>query len=178
MSYRYDPNRRERVGRWFEAILLGIGIFLILLDFIATPNGTAFVGLLVLFLWTFINGQRNGLRLQELERKYVQTLREEGEMRIDRKRVIRITLLASLPLYLCMAFPIFLMPVGGMIALASFFPLFGVVGIRFHFFYERWRALEVKPQSLYWWMQVGICLCMIAVSYAIFFLVFGGELPR
>ncbi len=178
MAYRYDPNRRERVGRWFEGFMLGLGGFLVLLDFISMQNGTAFVGLLVLFLWTFINGQRNGLRLQELERKYVKTLRQEETMQIDRKKVIRIVLAASLPMYIGMALPIFLMPVGGFLALGAFFPLFGVVGIRFHFFYERWKALEIEPKKLYWWMQIGICLGMIAISYAIFFLVYGGEMPR
>ncbi|MBQ9759969.1 MAG: hypothetical protein IJW16_01325 [Clostridia bacterium] len=174
MKYKYGFKNRERVGRWFEIGILASGGGLILLDLFGPANGAAFLGFVIIFIWTFIHGQRNGLALQELERKYTKTLRQEGEMTIERAHVVRITLQASLPLYLGMAFPILLMPVGGFYALGAFFPLFAVVGIRFHFFYERWKGLELKP-SFYWWMQVGICLAMIVISYLFFFLVMGGE---
>ena len=174
MAYRYDPNRRERVGIWFERGLVAAGAGFVLFDLLGGTDGTIFAGLMILFLWSFIVGQRNGLLLQGEERKYLEALRAEEVRYVDKKRLVRITLLASTPLYLGFALPILLLPIGGFYAIGFFIPLFGISGLRMNVFYQRWKQLEIKP-NFYWWMQLGICLGMVVGSYLLFYFGMGGE---
>ena len=171
---RYGFQTRERVGKYFEGCLVVIGGGLILFDLLSPRDGAMFFGFLILFIWTFILGLRWGMLLQEAERKYVKSCREENELKPDVRYIIKCTLLASLPIYLGFAFPILLLPYGGFYAIAFFIPLILASTLRLNIFYQRWAALEVKP-SFYWWMQIGICFAMIVFSFVIFFLG-GGEI--
>lgn len=171
---RYGFQTRERVGRWFEGGMAFVGAALVIYDLLSPQDGTMFLGLLVLFVWTFILGLRWGMLLQEAERKFIKSCRQESEMKPDVRYIVKCTILGSLPMYLGMFFPILLLPYGGMYAIAFFIPLIFASGLRFFTFYRRWQALEVKP-NFYWWMQIGICFLMIVISFVIFFLG-GGEI--
>ena len=169
LGYKY-----EKAGKWFEWAVLGLGILLVLLSlFVKRVVGGVLTGFLLIYIWTFTNGTRYGLRLQEAERRYIKSCRQEDEMVVDRGLVVRLTLMASLPMYLSFAFPFVLLPIGGFYALAFFIPLFLTSAIRFTTFYRRWEALEVKP-NFYWWMQIGICFALIALSYLAYLLGFYG----
>ena len=171
---RYGFQIRERVGRWFEGLLIISGSALILFDLFSPRDGAMFFGFLILFIWTFIVGLRWGLLLQEAERKYIKSCRQENEMKPDLGYIVKCTVLASLPMYLAMFFPLLLLPYGGFYAIAFFIPLILASSLRFAIFYRRWEALEVKP-NFYWWMQICVCLVMIVISFATFF-IGGGEI--
>lgn len=168
-GYKY-----EKAGRWFEWIILAVGIFLVVFSLLTKGvAGGILTGFLLIYIWTFSNGTRYGIRLQELERRYVKSCKQEDEMRIDKGTVMKLTFLASLPMYLSFVFPFFLLPLGGLYALVFFIPLFLASAVRFTTFYRRWEALEVKP-NFYWWMQIGICLLLIALAYLAYFFGFYG----
>lgn len=162
-------HKYERAGIWFEWAVLAAGIFLIVSSLIwKRVVGGVLTGFILVYIWTFSNGTRYGMRLQEVERRYVKSCKQEDEMVVDRGLVVRITLIASLPMYLSFVFPFLLLPIGGLYALAFFVPLFLASAARFATFYRRWQSLEVKP-NFYWWMQIGICIVLIALAYLAYF---------
>lgn len=168
-------RKYESLSKWFEWVILAIGVLLAVASFLfrMIPTGGGLLGLLLVYVWTFMLGTQNGMRLLAMERRCYKTDTGETVLRADIGLMVRLTLLASLPLYLSYILPFLLLPIGGFYAFIFFVPIFAASGVKFASFSRRWRMLEIKP-NFYWVMQIGICVFMIVLAYIGYFLGFYG----
>lgn len=162
-------NKYARASKWFEWFLLLAGVLIIVVSFIKQFVAGMIIGCVPVFLWTISLGVHNGSLLQKLERKYVKSCMDEEKMIVDKKLVVKLTLLSLLPMYFAFTFPSMLLPFGGLYALSFFVPLFIAFCAQFTVIYRRWEALEIKP-NFFWPMQIGIFLFISTLSILAYFL--------